>query len=174
MSFIYDLKLCLHQKKIKQSLSSTKVRKATNLSKALNIGVLFDASNDKDVLTVLNYTKELKRLGKKVILIAYKNSKTLQGDEQYPCFCNSDLGWSLTPKTSQALDFMARKFDLLLSLHTHESLPLEYIASASSAVFRVGHYQENKTHCYDLMIYGKSRSLRAFIIQMEAYMKKIN
>ena len=50
MSFIYDLKLRLHQKKIKQSLSSTKVRKATNLSKALNIGVLFDASNDKDFL----------------------------------------------------------------------------------------------------------------------------
>jgi predicted MPP superfamily phosphohydrolase len=174
MSMINGLKLYLYNKKVRQSLASSTVRTATNLSRAINIGILFDATNEKDAKTVLNYTKELKRLGKKVILMAYKDCKVLEGNEAFPCFCNSDLAWSHTPKSAQALDFIARKFDLLLSLHTHESLPLEYMATASSASFRVGHYQEGKTHCYDLMVYGKSKSLRVFIIQMEAYIKKIN
>lgn len=174
MSVFSELKQRLYNKKIQQCLAVKKVRKATNLKDARSVGVLFDASNSNDAKVVLNYSKELKRQGKKVILMAYKNTKMLDGNEPYPCFCNKDLGMSMIPKTAQAQDFIARKFDLLIALHTQESLPLEYIATASSAKFRVGYYRQDKTHCYDFMVYGKSGSLRAYIHQLESYMKKIN
>ena len=123
---------------------------------------------------MLNYSKELKRSGKKVSLMAYKEVKVLSGKEDFPCICIKDLKLNMTPKKGHVQDFMHQKFDLLISLHTEECLPLEYISTASSAFFRIGYYQENKTVAYDFMVYGKSKSLRAFILQMESYIKKIN
>ena len=174
MAILDGLKEGLYKKKIRQCTAKNKKRKAINLDMARNIGILFDASDDSDVRVVLNYSKDLKRAGKKVSLMAFKGVKVLSGMEQFPCICTKDLSLNLTPKNKDVLQFINQKFDLLISLHTQECLPLEYISTASSALFRIGYYQENKTDAYDFMVYGKSKSLRAFILQMESYMKKIN
>ncbi|MCH2021925.1 MAG: hypothetical protein MK207_05540 [Saprospiraceae bacterium] len=173
MTIINGLKEGLYQRKIKKCISHTKKRKATNLNNAKSIGLLFHASNDSDIQIVKKYRKELQRQHKKVTWLGYKNIKTLNGNEEFPCFCNKDLGLSMTPKKASVKQFINQKFDILISLHTKECLPLEYISAASSAYFRIGHYQENKVASYDFMVYGKTKSLRAYIQQMETYLKKI-
>jgi hypothetical protein len=174
MAILDGLKEGLYKKKIRECTAKNKKRKAINFDMARNVGILFNASNDADVKVVLNYSKDLKHSGKKVSLMAFKGVKALNGKEEFPCICNKDLRINMTPKKGEVLEFINQKFDLLISLHTQECLPLEYISTASSALFRIGYYQENKTDAYDFMVYGKSKSLRVFILQMETYMKKIN
>jgi len=174
MALLTRLKEALYQRKLAQCAKVKKKRIASNFDDARNIGLLFDASNPANVQTVLSYKKELQGLRKKVSLMGYKDVKELSGEDDYPCFCNKDLGLSMTPKAQEVLEFIQKPFDLLISLHTNTCLPLEYISAASSAHFRIGHYQEDKTDFYDFMIYGKGKTLRALIHQMETYLKKIH
>ncbi len=173
MALLTGLKEGLYQRKLNEDTKVKKKRRAMNFDAARNIGLLFDASKAADVQVVLNYQKELQNLRKKVTLLAYKDVKELTKEEDYACFCNKDLTLSMIPKTQEVLDFIDQPFDLLISLHTHESLPLEYIAATSHAHFRIGYYQEEKTDFYDFMVYGKSKSLRAMIQQMRTYLKKV-
>jgi hypothetical protein len=174
MVLLTRFKEALYQRKLRQCAKLKKNRIASNFDDARNIGLIFDASNPTNVQTVLSYKKELQQSRKKVSLMGYRDIKELSGEEDYPCFCNKDLGFSMTPKGQEVLEFIEKPFDLLISLHTNTCLPLEYISAASSAHFRIGHYKEEKTDFYDFMIYGKSKSLRALIQQMETYLKKIH
>lgn len=169
------LKESLYQRKLKQSVQAKKKREAISFDNARNIGLLFDATKDADLKIALSYKKELQSIRKKVTLMAFKDVKQLEEEQDFPCFCNKDLSWwNLTPKKQEVLDFIHQPFDLLISLHMHDCRPLEYISAASSANFRIGHYNEEKTDFYDFMVYGKSNSLRAFLKQMETYLNKIN
>lgn len=174
MSLIADLREGLYQRKLKQCAKTTKKRSATDFDSARNIGLLFDATKEEDVRFVLSYKRELQSQRKRVSLMGFVDSKEPVEDEKYACFCRKDLGLSKTPKKQEVLDFISEPFDLLIALHTHSSQPLEYLSAASSARFRVGYYQENKEDLYDFMVYGKTKSLRAFIKQMETYLNKIH
>lgn len=165
----------LYQRKLRQCFKQSKKRVATNFDNARNIGILFDATQEEDARFILGYKRELQSQRKKISLMGYKDVKELVGEEKYPCFCNKDLGFlTKTPKKQEVLDFINQPFDLLIALHTHTCPPLEYISAASSAQFRIGHYQEDKTDLYDFMVYGKSKSVRALIKQIETYLKKIH
>ncbi|BDS10314.1 DUF6913 domain-containing protein [Aureispira anguillae] len=173
MSLLSGLKESLYQRKLKQCIQANKKRSACNFDTARSIGLIFNASNEAEAKIVLGYKRELQSQRKKVKLIAYKDANQLTEEEAYPCFCNKDLGLNQTPKKQEVLDFIHEPFDLLIALHVDNCQPLEYIAAASAAKFRIGHYREDKTDFYDFMVYGKSKSLRALIQQMENYLKKI-
>lgn len=173
MAFIDNLKGKLYERQ-KKRLAETKSHKSCNFDSARSIGIIFNASNEKEREIVLDYKSHLQREHrKKVRLLGYKDVKELSGEESFPCFCNKDLNWNQAPKREDVLDFIEEPFDLLLALHMEDSTPLEFIAATSAAKFRIGHYREDKVDCYDLLLYGKGNSLRAFIQQTESYLKKI-
>lgn len=174
MSLLSGLKEGLYQRKLKQCSKIDKERSSCNFESARSIGIIFNASSENDTKIALGYKRELQRQHKKVRIVGFKDAKELTGNETYPCFCNKDLALNQTPKKQEILDFIQEPFDLLLALHIGDCQPLEYIAAASSARFRIGHYREDKTDFYDFMIYGKNKSLRALIYQMENYLKKIH
>ncbi len=174
MGMLTGLKESLYQRKLKQCTKIDRQTLSCNFDTARNIGVLFNATNEADTKIVLSFKRELKAKGKKVSLMGYKDVKELSEDEKFPVFCNKDLGLSQTPKKQDVLDFIEKPFDLLIALHVDNCQPLEYIAAASTAKFRIGHYRENKTDFYDFMIYGKSHDLKVVIKQMETYLKKIH
>lgn len=173
MAFIDNLKEKLYQRQLKR-MAETKTHLSCNLETARSIGIIFNASNEKEREIVLEYKRHLQREHrKKVRLLGYKDIKELSGEEPFPCFCNKDLNWNQAPKREDILDFINEPFDLLLALHMDDSVPLEFIAATSAAKFRIGHYREEKADCYDLLLYGKGKSLRAFIQQTESYLEKI-
>lgn len=174
MSLLTGIKENLYQRKLKQCAKTNRQTAACNFDTARNIGILFDATNEANAPIVLSFKRTLQTQRKKVSVMGYKDVKELSEDEKHPVFCNKDLGLSQTPKKQEVLDFIKQPFDLLIALHIDNCQPLEYIAAASAAKFRIGHYRENKTDFYDFMVYGKSQSLRAIIQQMETYLKKIH
>lgn len=173
MALIEDIKEKLYQRQIKR-LSETKTHQSCNLENAKSIGIIFNASKEKEREIVLDYKSRLQReYRKKVRLLAFKDVKELSGEEPFPCFCHKDLNWNQAPKREDVLEFIEEPFDLLLALHMDDSTPLEFIAATSAAKFRIGHYREEKADCYDLLLYGKGKSLRDFIKQVESYLEKI-
>lgn len=173
MAFINTLKDKLYQRQIRR-MAKTNVHTSCNFKTARSIGIIFNASNEKEREIVLAYKSRLQREHrKKVRLLGYKDVKELSGEEPFPCFCNKDLNWNQIPKREDVLEFIGEPFDLLFALHMEDSEPLEFIAATSAARFRIGHYREEKAHCYDLLLYGKGENLQAFIQQVENYLNKI-
>ena len=173
MSILTGIKENLYQRKLKQCIKIDRETLSCNFDTARNIGILFNATKEADTQIVLSFKRQLGRQRKKVSIMGYKDIKELSEDEKNPVFCNKDLGLNRTPKKQEVLDFIQKPFDLLIALHADNCQPLEYIAAASAAKFRIGHYRENKTDFYDFMVYGKSQNLNVIIKQMETYLKKI-
>jgi hypothetical protein len=173
MAFIDNLKEKMYQRQVKR-LAGSKKHTSCNFRDAKSIGIIFNAGNEKERDIVLEYKKRLERdHRKKVRLLGFKDVKELTAQEIYPCFCNKDIGWNQAPKREDILDFIEEPFDLLLALHMEDCPPLEFIAATSAAKFRIGHYREEKADYYDLLLYGKGKTLRAFISQTESYLEKI-
>lgn len=177
MPLINNLKNSLYQRKLEECHQKVIERIACNLEQAKAVGLLAVISNEEDEQVVLIYQRALKDLNKNVTILAYNNSKNLNKNEpketSYACFYNNNLGFDYIPKTQEVTDFIEQPFDLLISMHLEECLPLEYISAASKARFRIGYYQETKIDCYDLMVYGKTKTMRAYLQQVESYLKKM-
>jgi len=174
MSLLSEIKEKLYQRKLKKCKNTNRETLSCNFDTAKNIGILFNANKEEDTKIVLSFKRRLLQDRKKVSLMGYKDVNELNEDEKQTIFCNKDLSWSKTPKKQEVVDFMQTPFDLLIALHTDDCEPLEYIAAASAAKFRIGHYRADKTDFYDLMVYGKKQNLKVVIEQMETYLKKIN
>ncbi len=176
MALLTNLKKQLYLRKFNQSNQQNTTHQPIPFQTVNHVGILFDATKETNRDLVLNYQSELRKNKRKVSLLGYYNANEVPASFTFPCFCNKDLGWDLTPnsKATAALDFMKEPFELLMALHTNPSNPLEYISTASKARFRVGYYRKEMTTPYDLMIHSQSKGLRALIQQMETYLKKIN
>lgn len=174
MAFLDGLKESWYQRNLRQQVERSRSIEMRSFDAAKTIGILFDADREEERAIVLNYRNILERdHQKKVTLLGYHDVNELAGTYNYPCFCRKDLDWSQTPKGDTIAAFLKTPFHWLLALHMHNCAPLEYLAAASNADFRVGHYRDGKTDFYDWMLHNKSNSLRAFLQQMEDYRAKI-
>ena len=127
-------------------------RKATNLSDAAEIGILFDASDPDKISVVNNFADSLKRDRKKIVLLAFYNAPKKAINFNFSYFNKKDLNWRLEPHGNVVEEFIGRKFDILINAYIGENLPLEYVSSMSEASFRIGSFEKEKTYAYDFMI----------------------
>lgn len=175
MALFDGLKDNWHQRKLRQRISEHPAPKVRNFEAVHTVGILFDADQAEELAVVLEYKNILQRdYRKQVTLLGYHNTKELPEGLSYPSFCRKDLNWSETPKGELVEEFVQTPFDWLLALHMNDCAPLEYIAAASRASFRIGHYRPNKTEFYDWMLHGKNNDLSAFLKQLEQYRSKIH
>ena len=72
----YKISDYLLQQEIKKSSRSTKV---VPFSKAKSIGILYDATIDKDYELIKNYVKDLRGASKDVLALGFFDSKELPG-----------------------------------------------------------------------------------------------
>ena len=71
-------------------------------------------------------------------------------------------------------NFTQREFDLLIDLHTGNSIPFQYIVAGSRAKFKIGKYEKKATPFYDFMIsVPEQMNLRQFIEQVNHYLKSL-
>ena len=68
--------------------------------------------------------------------------------------------------------FVNREFDLLIDLHTGNSIPFRYIVAASRSKFKIGKHDKSAERFYDFMIStGDHMTLPQFIDQVNHYLK---
>lgn len=173
MEFLTKLKLRWHEFVLRKRIKRKHINHhSINIAQAKKIGILFDATQDENSIFVDNYARILRKKGKTVECLAYIDDSEEHEEVQYGHFNRKDLSWYLHPKNETANQFINTQFDILLCLFTKPVLPLEYISALSSANFRVGHYSDNKMHCYDLMIdNADGNDLQKFIGEVDQRLK---
>ncbi len=173
MKLFTNLRLRWHAYMLKKRMKQLKVeRSSIQFEKAKRIGIVFDATSLDNQAFAENYVQMLRKAGKRVDILAYVDDEQEHNNFPFKYFNQKDLSWYFHPKSDEVNQFIETPFDILISLHLHDVLSLEYISALSHAKIRVGKYNENKLHCYDLMIDGsKHEDLRNFIQQVDKNLK---
>lgn len=152
-----------------------RTKKVYNINTASSFGVIFDATIADNNMLVANFIGKLKASGKKVYSLAYINDKKTESSELMKFFNKASLNWYKIPRNKEVDEFIKQPMDVLISVHTKESLPLQYIAAHSEAKFRMGPYVEKAKNSYDWMIHSESdHSIKTYLNQVEFYLKSIN
>ena len=139
-----------------------------------SVGVLFNATEQRQREQVTPFIDRLKKLGKKVTPISFFDSKQDVSSFSFKGFNKKDIDWFGRPKKEVLEKYADKQFDILICIYQGECLPIEYIAALSKAHFRVGPFTEN-TYCYDLIIdTTKNNSVPHYLKEVEFYLHKIN
>jgi len=174
MNFFQKLKNKLYYNALNKSLNKIRtLRLSTSLEDADTIGLLFNASDEKQTTVVLKYAKTLSNEGKKVSILGYFDTKKELEDIDFPFFTKKEIDFIGKPKGEIVEQFMLNPFDLLINLTGETNPPFDYIMALSKASFRVGPSTKNTSSC-DLMIDTKNpNDLANFIKQAEFFLNKM-
>ena len=148
------------------------IRQPIALQNATLIGIIFNASHYEEMMAAIEYSKNLGVFKKNIKLMGFVNDKKATSSFPFPFFTKSDLNWLKRPKCSQVDTFIDIEFDVLINLSTEVIPPLEFIAGASKAKFRIGLYTKTKLQHYDFLIQiNENPSVEKLISNIENYLK---
>lgn len=154
-------------------------RRLITFEKANSIGILYDSTEEKDFEMVRKYVKEIREQHhKEVLALGYYDQKELPpmrfSKLGLDFFTKKDLNWYYKPMASVVKNFAHREFDLLIDLHTGNSIPYQYIVASSRAKFKIGKYERKSTAFYDFMIsMPDNAGLKQLIEQVNHYLKSL-
>ena len=150
------------------------VRQPITLESAALIGIIFNASHYEEMLAAIEYSKKLDGFKKNIKLMGFVNEKKATSSFPFPFFTKSDLNWLKRPNCSQVDTFINVEFDILINLSTEVLPPLEVIAGASKAKFRIGPFIEKSQMSYDWMIHCDAEcNLENYLKQVSFYLENI-
>jgi hypothetical protein len=149
-----------------------------NFKTARKVGIIFNAGKHEDYRLVKEFGKSLAGLQIEYSILGYLNADIIPDDLMFhgntSVFCNKDLDFFFRPIHKDALDFMMKKFDMLVDLGLVDCFPRRYITSLSPASFKVGRYSPEKPDL-DLMIDIHSKPDIDFLIeQIKNYVSILN
>jgi hypothetical protein len=152
-------------------------REVVSFDEAGKIGLLYDATDEKDYEMVKSYVKNIRTNFKKDILaMGYVDKKELPQSQfaQYGLdfFTKKDINFKMVPTNPIVQNFINEKFDILINLNSGKCFPLRYISALSHARFRVGRYLRNATDSYDMMVQIKGEpTIKTVIEEIEHFLK---
>jgi hypothetical protein len=138
-----------------------------------SVGILFDANDARDRDAVLEFTAQLKAEGIDAWPFGFFNSKIEGLTFNFDYIDLNQLSFAYLPKGERIRKFIATEFDLLVNLDTAQYAPVNFIAAASKALFKIGPARGNPAH-YDLMIDTAEKDLRKYIIEIRTTFNKIS
>ncbi len=154
-------------------------REVVSFDEANKIGLLYDATDEKDFEAVKSYVKSIRTNFKKDILaMGFVDKKELPQAQfaQYGLdfFTKKDLNFKMIPVNPIVQNFIDAKFDILINLNSGKCFPLYYISAMSNARFRVGRYLRSAVDSYDMMVEIKGDpGIKTVIQEIEHFLKVI-
>lgn len=176
MKWFKNIKRFLFLKQLRFDVNSLPKtpREMLNIGQAKRIGILLDAKNAKDRITVTKYAESLSQKNKEVSILSFQNNKEKENNN--PRFLNKlDVNWFNIPSQEKIDAFQQKKHDILIAAFVNECLPLEYIVATSNARCRVGAFNDSKSDYFELMInIKKDASLKYLLQQIDHFLHTIN
>ena len=153
-------------------------REAVGFDEARKIGLLYDATNEKNYEAVKAYLKTVRKEQKEIFALGYVDKKELPKSQfaQYGIdfFTRKNLSWRMVPGNLAVENFITESYDIVINLAPNSCFPLRYIAAVSHARFRVGRFDKRNTGCYDLMLnIGHDIAIEELLVQFENYLRLI-
>ncbi|MDX9902973.1 MAG: hypothetical protein RB288_02740 [Bacteroidales bacterium] len=182
MEFLGNLRLKAGRMIIRRRTSPfRRIRQEFDLEKVKKVGILWDASSEKDFQHLAALTRQLSQAGKSVEVLVWIPGKTvpdrLTGITHMKFMKQSDLNWAFLPTSEDARNFISSKFDLLIDINPGALFQLMAIVSLSSSPMKVGPDMavEPEKSPYDLMIRTPGPfSIATFIEQALLYLAMIS
>jgi hypothetical protein len=164
---------------LKETRKISRKPEVVSFDKAESIGLLYDATDERNSETIKQYVKSIRANYKKDILaMGFVDKKSLH-NSQYAqfgldFFTRKDLNFSFIPVDPIVKNFINEKFDILINLNVERCFPLQYISAMSKAKFKVGCYSQNNRVDFDMMVKLKSDSpLKTVIEEIEHFLRII-
>lgn len=175
MAIFRQLRTRVHHYLLQRKLDELQPGDIVNLHEAKTIGVLCDATDPQEFGLVSKYMQQLREHGKQVHLLAYIKDPKLAEHVTVDHFTNKQVSFLFNPNGADVQSFIKHRFDVMLYLNVRRNLPLEYIAALSKARYKVGRYIEDKTYCFDLMVYlDEAKDLDNMIKEVHHLITEIN
>ncbi len=132
-------------------------REVISFDDASKIGILYEATDERDSDAIKNYVKNIRTNFKKDIFAIGYVDKNILSKNQFAqvgldYFTRKDLNFSLRPTNTVVNNFINEEFDILINLHAGKCYPLMYISALSKARFRVGRFSSTNSLYYDMMV----------------------
>ena len=168
------LRAALLRRSLRKALAAQKRRrKANTLTNAQSIGLLFDATAEKDRKDVLQFARTLEEQGKKVRLLGFIDTRTPLGQTLFPQFTQNDFRWTGQPRGEAISAFISERFDVMLCLNTRQTLHLEWVAAAAQAGMKIG-TSTDKQNDFDMVLETPAeKGVQFFVDQLDFYLDKI-
>jgi hypothetical protein len=178
MSIFSNIQDRFYQQAIKKELKYAKKNHIPmNLNMATDIAVLIDISSSVHSIVntaVFEYIDQLKIMGKEVKILAFTSKKKIPESLEFECLCAKDLSWYLAPQRKKLEPLLRKQYDIIFSLYTNPSKPLDYITKVSKAHLKVGYYDPNKTDILDLMVHNADKDFQKALEQIHQTLLSIN
>lgn len=173
MPLISRLKTFMHDRAMAR-FRTTNLNKVpdNHFSAIKSVGIVFVATDTKDREVVLKYVEYLKKTGIDVDILGFFDAKIKDVTFPFKFFDLTNLSFAFLPQGEQVSAFVHRQFDVLINLDTATHRPLNYIAAASRALFKIGPAHGNHAH-YDLMIEMHQHDLARYIQDIRTTFNKI-
>ncbi len=143
-----------------------------HFSSIRSIGILFEATDSADREVVLAFANQLRETGIEVWPLGYINSKVDGITFRFDFIDLNQLSFAWLPKGDHVTKFISTSFDVLINLDTEMHKPLNYIAAASKALFKIGPAQGDHKH-YDLMVEMPEKDVSRYIQQIRNVFNRI-
>jgi|GEM_PF-2321318 len=176
MAIIRDLIYKIRRFYLKRySAKNKKKRFVVPFSEVKKVGIIYphDAENDTEIR---RFSKKLNEHGIATSTLGFVEEKELDGhfspNLRSDYFCLKDVNRLKLPIRSNVMRFISEPFDYLIvsTVDVHE--PLLGVASLSKANMRVGKYLKEYDFCFDIMIDGEHRDIRALNEEVLDYLSK--
>lgn len=176
MSIFDKIKAWFFYRFLSMNIDDTaRAKKIFNLKTATTFGVVYNLDNTVNNKWVDSFVKDLQAKGKKLTVLGYTKDKKAESNDLMTIFNKASLNWYKIPRHKEVDTFIAQPFDVLIAIHTTESLPLQYIAAHSKAKFRMGPHLDKANNSYDWMIYSEhDLSIEDYLKQVTFYLNNIN
>lgn len=136
--------------------TGTREKKLRDFKDSRSVGILFDASEEKDYNEVHRYVNKLQRQNKEVkalgLILDPVLANHLMPMLTFDYIYAKDLNWYEKPKTVKYREFCMNAFDILIDLSRKDHAALLFAAGETPAAFKVGKYSEAGRNIFDMMI----------------------
>ena len=174
-----SLKLKLGRFFLERKLRRTKRNvQVCPIHQAKTVGITFVVNSPNDLENIRKYLKKLNDHGITTYSMGYipvkKPHDFYLSQDNFNFFSDKELDWQLRPKSTDAIDFVNHKFDILIDMGTINYFPMYYLVSSSQAKFKVGLFDEHQP-VFDFMInIDKKAGYDYYFDQVLHYLAKIN
>jgi hypothetical protein len=172
------VKNILRTRSLKDASMRAKKRRicAYNFETAKTVGIIYPFNiNMGAVQNALNDIK--RKYDVETVLAVYFPQEKLPegietGSSSQIFFSDNECNWFGNPKATNITEFVNTEFDILIDLSARIWFPLQYIAIASHAGFKIGRINGETNNPYSFVLLG-SESEEQFIKDLEKYLYKI-
>jgi hypothetical protein len=173
MSPFTRLKKFLFNRRIGKYHQTNLSRVPENHFSAINsVGIIFDATDSKVSSIVLAFVDQLRKKEFEVWPFGFFNSRNPGTPVTFDFIDLKQLSFAWIPEGERIQKFIDTPFDVLINLDTSAHRPLNYIAAASKALFKIGPAHGNHAH-YDLMVEMHGSDLERYIQEIRTTFNKI-